>query len=222
MSPLAGAAVFRAACYYLRMSQKDEKPNGARAGWKLLSSKTRFENNICRLREDEVELEGGKKTDYAYFERDEAVIVVPVTTTGDIVMLKQYRYPVDEWCLEVPAGGTHDSYEASLEEVVRKELREEVGGTAKSLTYVDFFFSANAMTDEKCHVYLAEGVELSKDQKTEASESIEVQLVPVEKAMELARSGAVKTAPCALALLMCEPLIGKSDRQKTPDDLLET
>ncbi len=204
------------------MSQSDGKPNGARAGWKLLSSKTRFENHICRLREDEVELEGGKKIDYAYFERDQAVIIVPVTANGEIVMVKQYRYPVDEWCLEVPAGGTHDSCEASLEDVVRKELREEVGGTATSLTYVDFFFSANSMTDEKCHVYLAEGVELVKEQKTEASESIKLQLMPVEKAMELARSGGVKTGPCALALLMCEPLIGKSDRQRTPDDLLET
>ena len=204
------------------MSAKQQKPNGEQAGWKLLESKTRFENDICRLREDAVQLEGGKKIDYAYFERDEAVIIVPVTVAGEIVMLRQYRYPVDEWCLEVPAGGTHDSCEASLEEVVRKELREEVGGTAKSLRYVDFFFSSNSMTDEKCHVYLAEGVELSKKQKTEATEAIEIELVPIDKAFELARSGAVKTGPCALALLMCEPLLRKSAQVKTPDDLLET
>ena len=204
------------------MAAKNDKPNGAEAGWKLLASETRFENDICRLREDRVELEGGKKTNYAYFERDAAVIVVPVTGAGEIVLLKQYRYPVDEWCLEVPAGGTHDTGDAALEEVARKELREEVGGTAKSLTYVTFFYSANSMTDEKCHVYLAEGVELAKKPKTESSESIETQLVPVDKAMELARSGAVKTAPCALALLLCEPLLAKSHQQNTPDDLLET
>ena len=204
------------------MAAKNDKPNGAEAGWKLLASETRFENDICRLREDQVELEGGKKTSYAYFERDAAVIVVPVTTDGQVVLLKQYRYPVDDWCLEVPAGGTHDTGDAALEEVARKELREEVGGTAKSLTYVTFFYSANSMTDEKCHVYLAEGVELSKRPKTESSESIETQLVPAEKAMELARSGALKTGPCALALLLCEPLLAKSHQQKTPDDLLET
>ena len=204
------------------MAAKNDKPNGAEAGWKLLASETRFENDICRLREDQVELQGGKKTNYAYFERDAAVIVVPVTTAGEIVLLKQYRYPVDEWCLEVPAGGTHDTGDAALEEVARKELREEVGGTAKSLTYVTFFYSANSMTDEKCHVFLAEGVELAKNPRTESSESIETQLVPADKAMELARSGAVKTAPCALALLLCEPLLEKSPQQKTPDDLLET
>ena len=189
----------------------------------MVDSNTRFENEICRLREDEVELEGGKKIKYAYLERDEAVIVVPVTSSGEVILLKQYRYPVDEWCLEVPAGGTHDSGDASLEEVVRKELREEVGATAKSLTHVGFFYSANSMTDEKCHVFLAEGVEISKEQKTETSEEITLQLTPAEKAIELARSGAMRTGPCALAVLLCEPLLSKLGHHRpTPDELLET
>jgi len=205
------------------MASKQQKPHGEEAGWTLLDSRIRFENDICRLREDDVQLDKEEKIKYAYLERDEAVIIVPVTPAGDVVMLKQYRYPVDEWCLEVPAGGTHDSGDAALEEVVRKELREEVGATAKSLTHVGFFYSANSMSDEKCHVYLAEGVELSKEQKTETSEEIKVQLVAVEKAVELARSGAMKTGPCALAVLLCEPLLGKlGDHRPTPDELLET
>src|SRR3954468_6354197 len=178
----------------------ENKPNGAAAGWKILGSRTHFENEICRLREDDVALAGGKKIQYAYVERDDAVVVVPITADGQMVLLRQYRYAVDEWCLEVPAGGTHDTGDASLEEVARKELREEVGATAKSLTYVNFFYSANALTDEKCHVFLAEGVEFPEEQKTEPGETIEMRLVPVSEALELARSGAIKTAPCALAI----------------------
>jgi hypothetical protein len=72
-------------------------------------------------------------------------------------------------------------------------------------------------------VFLAQGVQLVKEQDTEASETMEVQLVAVEKAIELARSGAVKTAPCALAILMCEPLLVKLGQHRaTPDHLLET
>ena len=205
------------------MQSKGEKPNSAAAGWKHLGSMTHFQNDIFRLREDEVELEGGKKIQYAYVERDAAIVIVPVTPDGEMVLLKQYRYAVDEWCLEVPAGGTHDTGETSLEEVVRKELREEVGGTAKSLTYVGFFYTANALSDEKCHVFLAEDVALGQKQETESSETIEVQLVPVEKAVEMARSGAVKTGPCALAILMCEPRLAKLGQHRpTPDHLLET
>jgi ADP-ribose pyrophosphatase len=205
------------------MGAEKGKPNGAKAGWKFLGSETRFENEVFRLRQDEVELEGGKKIEFAYVERDEAVIIVPVTKDGQMVMLKQYRYAVDEWCLEVPAGGTHDTKGASLEEVARKELHEEVGATAEKLSYIDFFFTANSLTDEKCHVFLAEGVVLSKEQNTEASETIKVQLVPVAHAFELARSGAMKTAPCALAVLLCEPHLARFDRgEVTPAEGLET
>ncbi|MBA3883164.1 MAG: NUDIX hydrolase [Chthoniobacterales bacterium] len=205
------------------MAAHRDKPTGAKAGWQLIGTEKRFENNVCRLREDEVQLEGDGKIKYAYLERDDAVIIVPVTTEGEVVMLKQYRYPVDEWCLEVPAGGTHDSCDAALEEVARKELREEIGATAQSLKYVNFFYPANSITNEKSHVFLAEGVELSREQKTEASESIEVHLISVGKAVELARTGAMKTAPCALAVLLCEPLLSRLDQHRpTADDLLET
>src|SRR5437763_8687305 len=143
---------------------KNGKPRGARAGCQLLASRVRFENKVCRLRDDRVEV-NAEPLDYAYLERAEAVIIVPVTDDGEIILLKQYRYPVDDWCLEVPAGGTHDSGQASLEEVARKELREEIGGTAKKLTYVTFFYSANAFSNEKCHIFLAEGVEISEKPK---------------------------------------------------------
>ena len=102
-------------------------------------------------------------------------------------------------------------------------MREEIGGTAKSLRYVDFFYSANSLTDEKCHVFLAEGVELTREQRTEATESIELQLVPAAEAIALAQNGRMKTAPCALALLLCAPLLESFMRHaQTPDDLLET
>ncbi|MFN2474843.1 MAG: NUDIX domain-containing protein [Chthoniobacterales bacterium] len=204
------------------MTGNKGKPNGGKAGWQLRGSESRFENEIFRLREDAVEVDG-KKIKYAYVERADAVIVVPVTAAGEIVILKQYRYAVDEWCLEIPAGGTHDTCDAALEDVVRKELREEIGGTAKSIRYVDYFYSANALTDEKCHVFLAEGVELTNEQETESTESIEVKLVPAGEAVALAQNGKMKTGPCALALLLCAPLLKRSAHgQLTPNESLET
>ena len=204
------------------MASHSEKPEGVRAGWKFVESKTRFENDIFRVRQDEVDV-AGKRIQYAYAERGDAVVVVPVTTDGQIVLVRQYRYTVDEWCLEVPAGGTHDTGDASLEEVARKELHEEVGGTAKSLTFINSFYTASALSDEKIHVFLAEGVELSTKQNSEATESIQMQVVPIAEAIQLARSGAMKTAPCALAVLLCESrLIDFDQHHPTPNNRLET
>ena len=177
----------------------------------MLETHDRFENEQSVLREDRVRLPSGGTSDYAYLERADAVIIVPVTSKGEVVLLEQYRYPVNAWCLEVPAGGTHDTGDAALEEVVRKELKEEIGGTAAKLTYVTFFYSANAFSNEKCHVFLAEGVELEKKPQREESEAIRMRLVPVARALALAREGKMKTGPCALAVLLCERrLTGRS------------
>ena len=181
----------------------EHKSTGERADWQLLEQHVRFENKTSELVEDRVKLPDGATTDYAYLKRADAVIIVPVTAEGQIVLVNQYRYPVDDWCLEVPAGGTHDTGSKSLEEVARKELREEVGATCEKLTYVTCFYSAPAFSDERCHVFLAEGVTLEKQPEREESEAIKTQLVPVAEALELARRGEMKSAPCALALLIC-------------------
>ncbi len=186
---------------------KQKKPVGTRAGWQWRKTKIRFKNKVFALREDKIELPSGRRKRLAYLERTDAVIIVPVTRAGEMVLINQYRYSVDEWCLEVPAGGTHDKPNESLEEVARDELREEVGGVCESLTYVDYLYSASSLTDEKCHVFLAEGVELSEEPEKQATEKIEIKLMPIAKALALVHAGEMKDGQCALAILLCEPLL---------------
>jgi ADP-ribose pyrophosphatase len=188
------------------VEDRPDKPNGARLGWTLRGRHTPFNNDVFAIVDDEIEV-NGKPRRYAYMERAAAVIIVPVTREGEIVTVKQYRYPVDAWCLEVPAGGTHDVETDSLEKVARKELRGEIGATAGVLTYVDFFYSADALTDEKCHVFVAEDVDLAKTPDTETTEEIEIKLMSASEAVDAARRGKMKTAQSALAVLMCEPLL---------------
>ncbi len=200
---------------------KRKKPVGAEAGWRRRKTKIRFRNPVFALREDKVRLPGGKRKRVAYLERTDAVIIVPVTRRGEMVLINQYRYSVDEWCLEVPAGGTHDKPNESLEDVARDELREEVGGVATSLTYVDFLYSATSLTNEKCHIFLAEGVVLSEEPEKQATEKIEVKLTPAKKALALVHAGKMKDGQCALAILLCEPILqakGYLGRKNRPNE----
>ncbi|HEY1582285.1 MAG TPA: NUDIX hydrolase [Chthoniobacterales bacterium] len=189
-----------------------KKAVGKKAGWKRCKTKIRFRNKVFALREDKIELPDGKRKRFAYMERTDAVIIVPITAKGEMVLINQYRYSVDKWCLEVPAGGTHDKPNESLVDVARAELREEVGGVRETLTYVDYLFSASSLTDEKCHVFLAEGVELSEEPEKEAIEKIEVKVVPLKRALAFVHAGKMKDGQCALAILLCEPLL----RKRTP------
>jgi ADP-ribose pyrophosphatase len=184
-----------------------QKPEGAKSGWQLLETKYLYQDKLTKLRRDRIEIAGRDEMSYAYCERAASVIIVPVTPDGEMILLRQYLYPVDDWCLEVPAGGTHDTGDMPLEDVVRKELEEEIGGTCQRLEYITWFYESNALSDQKCHVYLALGVELSEQPKTEKTEEIEIQRMPVPEALELARSGQMKTGPCTLAVLLCEPAL---------------
>lgn len=182
----------------------NDKPTGKAAGWYPLESTRLFENEQMKLRQDHVEVAGKTETEFAYLERSAGALIVPVTRAGQMVLIRQYRYAVDDWCLEIPAGGTHDAGEMPLEEVARKELREEAGATCSRLDYMGHFYSAMSYSNEVCHVYLAHDVELSQDPHTESTESIELLQVPVEDALRLARTGKITAGPCALAVLLCE------------------
>jgi ADP-ribose diphosphatase len=196
-------------CYAAAMGLKNEKPTAAKAGWRLRQSKVRFANRVFTLRQDKIELPNGNRKRFAYMQRSDAVIIVPVTKEGKMVLINQYRYSIDQWCLEVPAGGTHDKPNKSIDKVAREELREEIGGVCETLTYVDYLYSASSLTDEKCHVFLAEGVILSEEPEKEATEKIEVKVMPLKKALALVHAGKMKDHQCALAILLCEPLLGK-------------
>ncbi len=186
--------------------QTKTKTEAKRIGWAIRSSDRPFRGEVFDIRQDQLEISGEEQS-YAYVVRPNAVIIVPVTTDGQVVVLEQYRYPVDQWCLEVPAGGTHDTGDESLRQVAEKELREEVGATAKDFTHLGTFYTSPSLTDEKCHVFLAENVSLAQTPEREPSEKIHVKMVPADEAVTLARSGRMQNAPCAIALLMCEPAL---------------
>ena len=106
--------------------------------------------------------------------------------------------------MEVPAGGLSPGM--SPKEVARRELQEEVGGTAAQLHYVGQFYTSNGISNEVAYVYLATGVELGEAHH-EPTELIEIRPVPAAEAIRMAREGEISDGPSALALLWCEPLL---------------
>ena len=187
---------------------KNDKPEGEKVGWHLLDTTYPFVTKWIKLRQDRVHLDrAGREIDFTYYDGSGAVCVVPVTADGQLVLIKQYRYTVDEWCLEVPAGGLHDAGEASIEDVVRKELCEEIGASCARLTYVNNIYEALGQSSQRFHIYLAEGVAFTEQPEHEDTENIELCPVPASEAVRLARTGQIKDGVSALAILLCEDLL---------------
>ena len=183
-----------------------DKPQGQRIGWLCLNTDYPFDYRMYRIRRDRVRLPSGVETDYAYMESHGAVWVVPVTDDGKIVLIRQYRYAVDDWVWEVPAGGKHD-HDGSDEELARRELGEEVGATCGSLQPIGWFYGAVSVSTSRCQVFLARGVRLDGLPHREPGEIIEVHPLPIPEALAMARQGQMKDSKSALALLMCEPYL---------------
>jgi ADP-ribose pyrophosphatase len=172
--------------------------------WETLSSRLIWESRWYDLRQDRLRTQDGHEFTYTMVDHPGAVWVVPVTSEGQVVLVRQYRYTVDDWCYEVPAGGI--SPDLSPEEVARRELFEEIGGTATGLRYVGRFYTSNGISNEIAYVYLAGGVKLGEPHR-EPTELMEMRLVPVEEVLRMARNGEISDGPSALAILWCESLL---------------
>lgn len=196
---------------------RQDKPIGRGLGWRVVETRYPFATPWIQLRQDEVAIQGRPPITYTYLHQAPAVYVVPVTTAGQVVLIRQYRYPVDAWCLEVPAGGSGDRLGMPLREVARRELREEIGATCGPIEPVALFYGANAHSDQESHVFLALKVELGAKQTLEATEQIEIRPVSTREALAMARTGQISDGSSALALLLCEDLLhryGYLDRRE--------
>jgi ADP-ribose pyrophosphatase len=180
--------------------------------WQTLNTTRLWKSKWYNLRQDSVRIHTGAEITYTYQEHPGAVFIVPATTDGNIVLLRQYRHPVGEWLWEIPAGAVDG--DESLEAAARRELVEETGGAAEALDYVGYFFAASSVSNLRINVFLAIGVQLGECTR-EATELIEVQAIPIPRAMEMARRGEIRDGQSALALLLCEPLIARPPRART-------
>jgi len=178
-------------------------------GWEHLETSYPFTHHMFRVRQDRVRWPDGHVRPYTYVQGTGAVWIVPVTADGQVVLIRQLRYTAADWIWEVPAGGFHD-FAGTPIELAERELAEEVGGSSQDWVYVGSFRPGTSLFDEVCHIVLARGVELDREPQREPAEIIEVHLVPVVRALEMARSGEIVDGHSALALLRCEPYLAQA------------
>jgi ADP-ribose pyrophosphatase len=170
--------------------------------YKTTSSRIAWSSPWYRVRQDEIITPDGKPGVYNVVEKEDAVWIVPVTADHQIVLIKNYRYTVDDWCLEVPAGSIEPEH-ADIAETARVELLEEVGGVAEEMVWIGRFYVANGIFNEIGHIFLATGVTLSQHQR-EATEVMEIHPTPIAQALTMARTLQIQDGASALALLACE------------------
>lgn len=113
----------------------------------------------------------------------DAACIVPQTADGQLVLIREFRYPLNSWCVAFPAGLIDPGEDVA--DCVDRELREETGyalrrdlGDAAIRPLPQASFSSNGLTDETVHIVFAQ-VEKVAEATPEPSERIEVFLLPI-------------------------------------------
>ncbi len=138
-------------------------------------------------------------TEYGYLAVPRAVFVAAVTPEDDLLLVRQYRHPVRDWTLEVPAGSVADG-ETPLE-AARRELREETGGAAEEWHHLSTFFSSSAHLSLRSDAFLARGVELA-EAAPEEGEALTLVRMRFAEAVARARAGGFAEGQTALTILL--------------------
>jgi ADP-ribose pyrophosphatase len=128
-----------------------------------------------------------------------------VTTERELLLVRQYRHPVRDWTLEVPAGGVEDG-ESALQ-AAQRELLEEVGGRSSSWRHLSTFYSSSSHLSLRSDAFLARDVDLASPTGDEEERLVTVRL-PLEEALERARRGLFVEGQTALAILLAAPFLG--------------
>jgi ADP-ribose pyrophosphatase len=129
------------------------------------------------FRVDLIQLPHGVEGEYSYIQHPGAAMAVPVTKDGKFILVKQYRFPLQRYLLEFPAG-TLDLNGDRREEpshTIKRELEEETGYRARTWQKLGSFYICPGYSDEVIHAYLAKDLEkLANPPAQDEDEEIEV------------------------------------------------
>lgn len=153
-----------------------------------IETKEIFTGRIIKVRVDTVRLPDGRQSTREVVEHAGAVAVVAVDNDNNIIMVRQYRKPVEKILLEIPAG-TMEKDEDPLV-CAQRELKEETGFTAKHWKKILSYYSAPGFTDEYLHLYLASGL-IGGEIELDEDEFVETIRLPLPEAYRMIAEGRI-------------------------------
>ncbi len=166
---------------------------------KTLATQQIYQGHAVNIRVDTVEKAGGRKTTRDVVEHSNCVAVVAIDEQGNVMLVRQFRHPVDRFLLEIPAGGI-DSGEEPLDSV-RRELQEEIGYFPRRIDELGGFYSIPGYGTEYLHCYLATDLVPGR-LMAEDTEDIELVRISPDEIPRLITSGEICDAKSIAALLM--------------------
>jgi 8-oxo-dGTP pyrophosphatase MutT (NUDIX family) len=169
--------------------------------WVTLSSCTVLDDRWLKLRADDcMTAEGKTVSPYYVVEAPDFVTIAAVTDAGALVMVRQYRHGSGRIHLELPAG-IIDAADADPLAAAARELKKETGYEATSFTPLAVWHVSPPRGTNRQNLVLARGARLTSAQSLDEDESITVELLPLDRALDAVTSGAINSTQHVAAVL---------------------
>ena len=169
-----------------------------------LASEEKYEGKILSVHRDRVRLSDGTAAVREVVEHSGGVGVLPVDDEGNAWCVRQYRYPIGEHLLEIPAGKLEPG-EEPLECAVR-ELGEETGFTAEKFTFLGELYPSPGYCHETLYIYLATGLTRGKAH-LDKGEFLDVEQYKLDELYAMALRGGLPDAKTAMAVIRAKILL---------------
>ncbi len=158
--------------------------------WKRIRSEPVADCKVFKVRRDySVNSDSGKEFPFYCIENSAWVNIIPVTKSGEVVLIEQYRHGIEEITLEIP-GGLVDGGE-SPEFAANRELLEETGYTPRETIFLGKSRPNPAIQDNWVYHYLAIDCEKTQEPEFDSTESVASKLVPLGEINDLIRDGKI-------------------------------
>jgi 8-oxo-dGTP pyrophosphatase MutT (NUDIX family) len=155
-----------------------------------LASREVYRNPWLRVREDRILRSNGREGIYGVVDKDDCAIILPIDE-GKVWLVEQFRYTVQERCLELPQGGW-EMGDVVPEELARGELKEELGLHAASMVYLGTLWIAYGFANQKQHVFLASGLTPTEKDPDPEEHDLVVRTVGVEEFEQMMLDGTIR------------------------------
>ncbi|MBU5213725.1 MULTISPECIES: NUDIX hydrolase [Heyndrickxia] len=166
---------------------------------KTIHTEKLFEGKVVRLQIDDVELPNGKTSKREIIKHPGAVAVLALTPENKIVLVEQYRKPMERALVEIPAGKLEPGEKPEVTAV--RELEEETGYECNRLDHIISFYTSPGFADELIHLYLATGLRKKENPRAaDEDEFVELIEVSLEEAIQLVKEQKIFDAKTAYAI----------------------
>lgn len=170
--------------------------------WKTLENNRIYENRWITLYQDKVQVtSSGNTIEYTWYKSPDVVVIVPFLDDHTLVMIKQFRYPLQKILLEFPAGHVEDG--ENMMATAKRELLEETGYFTSAIEHVYSYHPSVSISRQRVHLFKA--TELSKDKpRYESTEVItDIEIMTIRQLKSLIEEKKVDNAGTLIAYFIC-------------------